>query len=88
MVDKAIVLTQISALLDNELPEKEALAIKQHLLCCHRCRREFEQLKNIDCLLNEWDYQTTKCLKPSTSYEDRLCVRIRDFKKPNHRPPS
>jgi anti-sigma factor RsiW len=88
MVVKAKVLTQISALLDNELPEKEALAIKKHLLSCHRCRTEFDQLKKIDYLLNEWDYQTTKCLKSSTSYENRLCVRIRALKEPNRRFPS
>lgn len=86
MVDKTKVLTQISALLDNELPEKEALVIKKHLLTCHRCRREFEQLKEIDCLLTEWDHRTTRCLKPSTSYEDRLCIRIRNLRKTNRNP--
>ncbi|MBN2287907.1 MAG: zf-HC2 domain-containing protein [Candidatus Glassbacteria bacterium] len=80
MVDRAKVLAQISALLDNELPEEEALAIKKHLLSCHRCRTEFEKLKKIDYLLNEWDRQATELIKTSNSYQDRLCLRIRSIR--------
>ena len=80
MVDRAETLAQISALLDNELPDKDALAIKKHLLSCERCRSEFEKLKNIDRLLNEWDRQVTECIKTSDSYSERLCQRIRATK--------
>ena len=80
MVDRAEVLAQISALLDNELPEKNALAVKKHLLNCKECRAEFEKLKIIDRLLTQWDRQTIKRIKTSNSYEDRLCRRIRSIK--------
>ena len=81
MVDRANVLSQISALLDNELPENEALTIKKHLLRCKKCREEFEILKKIDNLLNLWDRQATESIKTSDSYEDRLCLRIKAIKK-------
>ena len=80
MITRANVLSQISALLDDELPEKDALAIKKHLLSCNRCRAEFEKLKKIDRLLNEWDRQVTKCIKTSDTYSERLCRRIRAMK--------
>ncbi len=83
MVDRAEVLAQISALLDNELPDKDALDVKKHLLGCKGCRAEFEKLKKIDHLLNEWDRQAIKPIKPSDSYEDRLCMRIRSMKNPS-----
>ena len=83
MVDRAEVLAQISALLDNELPEKDALAVKKHLLGCKGCRAEFEKLKKIDRLLNEWDRQAIKPIKTSDSYENRLCMRIRSMKNPS-----
>ena len=80
MITRASMLSQISALLDDELPEKDALAIKKHLLSCNRCRAEFEKLKIIDRLLTQWDRQTIKRIKTSNSYEDRLCRRIRSIK--------
>ena len=80
MITRASMLSQISALLDDELPEKDALAIKKHLLSCNRCRAEFEKLKKIDRLLNEWDRQATKFIKTSDTYSERLCQRIRAMK--------
>ena len=80
MITRASMLSQISALLDDELPEKDALAIKKHLLSCNRCRAEFEKLKKIDRLLNEWDRQATKFIKTSDTYSKRLCQRIRAMK--------
>jgi len=81
MVGRAELLAQISALLDNELPDKDALTIKKHLLSCELCRSEFEKLKKIDRLLNEWDRHATECIKTSDSYSERLCQRIRAMKE-------
>lgn len=43
----------LSAYIDGELDEKESRLIAAHLLACHHCRSQWEELKAASALLNE-----------------------------------
>jgi anti-sigma factor ChrR (cupin superfamily) len=57
------------------LPRAEAAAIEDHLASCARCRRELEQLRPIVQSFVAWP---TDVLRPSSSLQARLALRIAD----------
>lgn len=45
---------ELSALLDNQLPQAQKIKIEEHIKSCPLCAKEFEYLKALSCKIKEW----------------------------------
>jgi hypothetical protein len=71
----------LSALLDNELNQREAAEVKRKIMQSEKWRCEYENLKALNNLLQHWDRIEIKDIQASASYELRLLQRLRNLKK-------
>jgi hypothetical protein len=55
------------------LPREEAAAIESHVAGCEHCQRELELLRPVVQSFSSWP---TDVLRPSTSLQGRLALRI------------
>ena len=72
---------QLSALLDNELNQREAAEAKRKIIQSEKWRCEYENLKALNNLLQCWDRIELKDIRASASFELRLLQRLRNLKK-------
>ena len=70
---------QLSALLDDELREAEAKAVRKKLIHSERLRREYEYLKALDRLLRKWDRADLRGIRASSRFEQNLRNRLRNL---------
>lgn len=67
---------QLSAFLDDELPEAEAEEVRRRISTEEPWRREYECLSRLDCLLHCWDRRELEGLRASAGFERRLYCRL------------
>ena len=72
---------RLSALLDNELNQREAAEVKRRIMQSKKWRCEYENLKALNNLLQLWDRIELKEIRASASFEPRLLERLRNLKK-------
>jgi predicted anti-sigma-YlaC factor YlaD len=70
---------RLSAFLDGEVSEKEALFISEHLKSCDLCRKEFELLSQVSEILEVMDK-----VKVSPFFMTRLKQKITEQTSRNH----
>jgi anti-sigma factor RsiW len=71
----------LSAFIDDELTEEEALRVKREIIRSERWKAEYEELKELDRLLHKWDERELEGIRASASYEKRLIQRLQSLKR-------
>ncbi len=71
----------LSAFIDNELTDEEALRVKREIIRSERWKAEYEELKELDRLLRKWDERELEEIRASASYEKRLIQRLQSLKR-------
>ena len=72
---------RLSALLDNELDQREAAEVKIKIMQSKKLRCEYENLKALNNILQHWDRIELKDIRASAGFELRLLERLRNLKK-------
>ncbi|WP_424769370.1 zf-HC2 domain-containing protein [Paenibacillus sp. sgz302251] len=58
--------------LDGELPSKDIVTLKSHLLSCPACRSRFEQLQKTDAAA----YHTLEAIRPTADYDQKASEEL------------
>ncbi|OGF98977.1 MAG: hypothetical protein A3F83_09240 [Candidatus Glassbacteria bacterium RIFCSPLOWO2_12_FULL_58_11] len=80
MVNSVDEFYQVSALLDDELRDSEAMEVKKKISGSRRWKKQYEELKALGDLLRLWDELDCRGIRASATFELRLAASLRNLR--------